>query len=186
MSWLSTEELKGLGFKSLGENVRISSKCSIYNAHLIDIGSNSRVDDFCVLSPSKSLTIGSHVHLGVMCSLIGAEDIILHDFAGLSGKVSVYSSSDDYIGSAMTNPTVPPDLRCVTSKKVDIGKHVIVGASSIILPGARLELGAAVGALSVVRGRCESFYIYSGNPCKKIRARKKDFLNLERLIDIRA
>jgi galactoside O-acetyltransferase len=50
---LSTEKLEALGFKSLGENIMISDKVSIYNSDNIQIGSNVRLDDFCILSAGK-------------------------------------------------------------------------------------------------------------------------------------
>lgn len=37
-------------FRSIGEDVRISDKASIYGASEISIGSHVRMDDFCVLS----------------------------------------------------------------------------------------------------------------------------------------
>ncbi|WP_242445489.1 hypothetical protein [Chromatium okenii] len=62
---------------------------------------------------------------------------------------------------------------------VTIGKHVIVGAGSIILPGSSLEEGVAVGALSLIKGRCKEFGVYFGSPAKRISERKKDILRLE-------
>ena len=50
MSFFSDAELFDLGFASLGENVKISRKASIYGAGQISIGNNVRVDDFCILS----------------------------------------------------------------------------------------------------------------------------------------
>ena len=49
-SFYSREELLDLGLKSVGENVRISRKVSIYGAEQISIGDNVRIDDFCILS----------------------------------------------------------------------------------------------------------------------------------------
>lgn len=50
MVFLSDEQIKEIGFKSIGDNVNISDRCVIYNPESIEIRSNSRVDDFCVLS----------------------------------------------------------------------------------------------------------------------------------------
>jgi hypothetical protein len=46
MAYLTDEQLKDMGFKSLGNNVKVSDKASIYNANQIEIGDNSRIDDF--------------------------------------------------------------------------------------------------------------------------------------------
>ena len=50
MGFYSREQLEKIGFKSLGENVLISDKTSIYFPKNISIGNNVRIDDFSVLS----------------------------------------------------------------------------------------------------------------------------------------
>ena len=50
MGFYSREQLKKIGFKSLGKNVLISDKTSIYSPENISIGNNVRVDDFSILS----------------------------------------------------------------------------------------------------------------------------------------
>ena len=50
MSYYSEEQLKTMGFKALGKNVKISDKASIYYPEKIEVGDNSRIDDFCVIS----------------------------------------------------------------------------------------------------------------------------------------
>lgn len=40
-SFYSEEELKEIGFKSIGTNVLISKKCSVYGAQNISIGSRT-------------------------------------------------------------------------------------------------------------------------------------------------
>lgn len=49
-SFYSSEELKNLGLKSMGEHVLISRNCCIYGADHISIGHDVRIDDFCVIS----------------------------------------------------------------------------------------------------------------------------------------
>ncbi|WP_246498712.1 acyltransferase [Ideonella paludis] len=170
-----------MGFPSVGQNVLISSKASIYGASRIKIGDNVRIDDFCVLSAGRDgIVIGSNVHIAVYSLLIGAAEIVISDFAGLSSRVSVYSSSDDYSGWTMTNPTIPDNFKNLNHASVFIGRHVIVGSGSVILPGVRIEEGAAIGALSMVSRDCESFGIYSGNPARKVKDRQRHLLSLEK------
>ena len=112
----------------------------------ISVGNNVRVDDFCVLAAGVGgINIGDYVHIAVGCSLIGAGKITLSDFSGLSSRVAIYSSTDDYSGATMTNPTVPSKYTGVINADVFLGKHVIIGSGSVILPGITLEVGAAVG-----------------------------------------
>lgn len=179
MGMLSQEAIKQMGFESVGENVQISDRASFYGAARIAIGNDVRIDDFCVLSAGVGgINIGQHVHIAVYSSLIGAGKILLSDFCNVSSRVSIYSSNDDYSGATMTNPTMPSAYTGVTHADVFLGRHVIVGSGSVILPGVTLEEGVAVGALSLVTRNCTAFGIYAGNPARRIRERKRDLLAL--------
>ena len=79
----------------------------------------------------------------------------------------------------MTNPTIPSQYTNVQHAPVILGRHVIVGSGTVILPGSILEDGVAVGALSLIKGCCREFGIYSGIPAKRISERKKNLLDLE-------
>lgn len=180
MSFYSQDELRELGFASLGRSVLISRKASLYGLGRIEVGDYSRVDDFCVLSAGEGgISIGHHCHIAVMCTIIGRGRVEIGDLSTLSGRVSVYSSSDDYSGAAMTNPTVPEELTCVDHRPVLIGRHVIVGSGTVVLPGAILEDGVALGALSLVKGRFDAFNIYGGVPARRIGPRERGFVDME-------
>lgn len=180
MGMLTRDQVLDMGFAQVGEHVLLSDKASFYGVERIRLGNHVRVDDFCVLSAGgDGIVIGDYVHIAVACSLIGSAKISLNDFSGLSSRVTIYSSSDDYSGATMTNPMVPDEFTGVTHAPVTLESHVIVGSGSVILPGATLEQGVAVGALSVVRNHCVAFGIYFGNPARRIAERKRDLLVLE-------
>lgn len=178
MAFLSEKELKEMGFKSLGRNVKISNKASIYNPDQIEIGHNSRIDDFCVVSGKVS--IGRNVHFAIFCNVSGGEKgITFHDFSGLAYGCHVFSQSDDYRGATMTNPTVPDKFKSEIKSAIVIGRHCIIGTNSIVFPGVCLSEGTAVGAMSMVNKSTKEWSVYSGVPAKLIKARKKDLLELE-------
>lgn len=180
MAFLTDEELMELGLASYGENVLISKNASIYNPGKITIGNNVRIDDFCVLSAGDGgIVLGDYIHIAVFCSVIGAGKITLSDFCGLSSRVSIYSSNDDYSGQVLTNPTVPSKFGGVNHAEVTLGKHVVIGSGAIILPGITLEEGSIVGAMSLVKLNCESFGIYAGVPARHMGKRKSALLELE-------
>lgn len=180
MATYTASELESLGFASIGSNVHISTRASFYGASRIHIGSNVRIDDFCVLSAGESgIELGNYIHLGAQTSLIGAGKISLADFCNVSGKVSIYSSNDDYSGKYMTNPMVDAEFTNVSSADVTFKKHVIVGCNSVILPGVTLNEGVSVGALSLVNRSLDSWGIYAGQPAKRIKERKQELLTLE-------
>ena len=120
------EDLQKMGFKSLGDNVLISDKASIYGAKNIEIGSNVRIDDFCIISSGEGgIKIGNYIHIACYAHLIGSGEILIEDHAQISGKVSIYSSSDDFSGDYLVGPTVPKDFTNVKNLKVHLKKYVV-------------------------------------------------------------
>ncbi len=179
-SYFSDEELQNLGFASVGKNVRLSRKASIYSFDKISIGSNVRIDDFCILS--GKIIIRSNIHIAPYSGLFGgSEGITLCDFSNISSKVTIYAVSDDYSGEMMTNAAIPLDYRHMIEKPVLIEKHVIVGSGCVILPGCVLREGSAFGAMTLINHDSEQFSINAGIPFRKIKERSHNLLNYERL-----
>jgi galactoside O-acetyltransferase len=175
--WLSYGQLISIGFAAIGTDVSIDEKALILGPEHIRIGSHVRIDAFSVLSAGPGdLAIGDHVHLGVSVRIYAAAGVVVESFVGLSSGVAVYSVSDDFVGGALTNPTVPADLRNVTAKPVFLGRHAIVGAGSVILPGVHLGDGASVGALTLVHRNVPTNVIVRGNPMTRVGMRNGDRL----------
>lgn len=173
-------ELKNLGLHKVGSNVSISRNAIIYNPELVEIGNNVRIDDFVTIS--GKISIGSYIHIAQFCGLYGGtEGIVMKNFSGLSAKVTVYATSNDYSGNSLTNPMLPEKYES-GDKNVQIifEKHVVVGCNSVILPGAYLAEGCAVGACSLVSKPTEPFGIYAGIPAKRVKERSKKILELEK------
>lgn len=177
-SFYSKNELKKLGLKDYGENVLISKKVSFYGARQITIGNPVRIDDFCILS--GNITLGNYIHIAAFCALFGGhEGILMKNYSGLSSKVSIYAESDDYLGNAMTNPTIPMEYRNVAGGKVILEKHVIVGTGSCILPDLVIGEGSAVGSMSLVNRSLNAWGVYAGIPCRYMKQRRKKLLSAE-------
>jgi galactoside O-acetyltransferase len=104
----------------------------------------------------------------------------MSDFSGLSSRVSIYSSTDDYSGDYLTNPTIDKKFTNVISGDVYIGKHVIIGAGSIVLPNVKINDYSSVGALSLVNKNVDEFKIVAGVPAKEIKNRNKNLKKLEK------
>ncbi len=120
-SFYSQEELKQIGFLSVGKNVLVSKKASIYNPSAISVGNHVRIDDFCILS--GKITIGSYSHISAYTALYGGEvGIEMHDFANISAKTIVYAVLDDFSGNTLMGPTVPNQYRNVKAEKVILKK----------------------------------------------------------------
>jgi len=146
--YYTSDELRLMPFKSVGENVQIAKDCTIIGLENISLSNNIRIDGGATLAcASGYLEIGSYIHIAKDCFLGCAGGITLSDFSGLSQGVKLYSASDDYSGASLTNPTVPKEFLNVKAMHLDIGRHVIIGSGSVVLPGASIGEGSAIGAL---------------------------------------
>ncbi len=179
--YYSEEELRQFGFKKIGRNVSIYKNCNIVGLENIEIGDNVRIDSFCTLIASGEgfIRLGSYIHIAGYCLLSGGSGIIMDDFSGVSHGVCLYSRSDDYSGRYMTNPMVPSEYTGVSSGTVRLGRHVIIGSGSVVLPGTSIEEGSSVGALSLVTKSLGPWGVHSGVPAKRLRDRRRELLECE-------
>lgn len=179
-NFYTIDELKKLGIKQIGNNVLISKKASIYSPETIRIGNNVRIDDFCILS--GDIEIGDYVHISAYVALYGKFGIKINDFCGCSARCTIYSATDDFSGEYMVGPLLPKDLTNVTGGKVILEKYVQLGANTVVMPNLTIREGTSVGAMSFVNKSLDEWGIYVGIPCKKIKQRKDNIINLSKNI----
>lgn len=179
-TFYSGEELKKIGLKKYGVDVHISRNAVLYHPELLEIGSHVRIDDFTTIS--GKVILGDHIHVAQFCGLYGGtEGIIMDDFSGISSKVAIYASSNDYSGEALTNPTVPAKYKTTDKNaQVHLCKHVVIGTSSVILPGVTIGEGSSVGALSLCTKSLEAWGVYAGSPARRLKERSSKLLELEK------
>lgn len=146
---------------------------------MISIGDNSRIDDFCAIS--GEIIIGSNVHITVHCSITASlSPILIGDFVGIAAGSHVFSSMDDFSGKTLTNPTIPMKYKEIKHGTVKIGKHSIIGASSVIFPSVEIGEGCAIGAMTLVNKNTDPWGVYVGIPARRIKNRSKELVELEK------
>lgn len=173
-SFLTNEEIAEIGFRRFGRNVLISRFARFYAPELMEIGNDVRIDDFCILS--GKVVLGNNIHIGAYSALYGKYEIELQDHTGLSPRCTLFSASDDFSGEYMISPMAPPEHTNVMGGKITMEKFVQIGAGCIILPNLTISQGTAVGAMSLVRKSLEEWNIYTGNPLRFVKKRKKTIL----------
>lgn len=179
MAYLDRAALEAVGFASLGRDVKVSDRAAIHEPELMHIGDHSRIDDFCVLS--GKVRIGRNVHIAVYCNLAGGRaGIEVHDFAGISYGSHLIAQTDDYSGRTMTGPTVPREFTGERSEPVSIGRHSILGAGTIVLPGVVVADGVSAGAMTLLNRSTEPWSVYVGCPARRLKERRRDLLELEK------
>jgi galactoside O-acetyltransferase len=177
--YFTEQELRDMKFRSLGTDVLIARTCRLYVPEYISIGDRTVIDDFCVIS--GNIDFGANVHIAHGCRVIaGREGVKMADFSGLAFDVTIFAQSDDYSGASLTNPTVPMKYRNISRGRVEIGRHAIIGAGTIIFPGVNVGEGASVGAASMVTKALEPWTVNFGAPTKRLRQREKTMLALEK------
>ena len=166
--------------RSVGRNVTVHRLARILYPENIEVGSNVIIDDFVFIGVKGTLRIGNNVHIAGFTSIVGHSDIIIEDFCGLSWGSRLFSSSDDYKGYALTNPSVPDEFRLVKHAPIVLRRHVILGANTVVLPGVTVGEGTAVGANCVVHRDLPPWGIYAFHPLRRITTRRRELLERER------
>lgn len=169
-----------MGFAHVGENVQLSKNISVIGVENISLGNNVRVDGYTTIAAfTGSLEIGDFVHIGGGSYLGCSGGIVMESFSALSHGVKLFSSSDDYTGVGMTNPTVPSKYTNRTTGLIQLRRHSVIGANSVVLPDLVVGEGCAVGALSLVSKSLPEWSICQGNPAEFVRSRLKLLLKKE-------
>ena len=180
--YYSENDLKNFGFKSIGENVLIDKNCTIIGKENISIGNNVRIDGFTTITCLRNgyLKIKGNNHIAAYSLVAATGGIVFERYSGIAHGVKLYSSSDDYSGKSLTNPTIPTKFKKEDIKPIHLCKHTIIGSNSVILPGVTIGEGTAVGATSLVTKSLDEWGIYFGTPAKRIKSRSKNILELEK------
>lgn len=168
-----TNQAYDLPFQQVGKDVTIWPLAKIIAPEFISIGDSVIIDDFVLIMGGKNTTFGSFIHISSFTSITGGGDLVIEDFATLSSGVRVFTGTDDFLGGSMVNSSVPHPYRLPSRTFVQIEKHAVVGANSVILPGVTIGEGVAIGANSLVNKDCEPWTTYYGSPAQPMRSRPK-------------
>lgn len=138
----------------IGSGSYIHLGCRFNCKNYFSIGTNSVINQYCQLDNRGGIFIGNNVSMAPESKLITAD----HD---------LYSS--DCAGR--NNP-------------IHIGDFCFLGYGATILSPCTMEIGSALGANSLLKGRAEAYYLYLGLPAKKSKKRPDDLnyiMNYDRL-----
>jgi len=169
-----SEELRDFGFAHVGENVQVAKNCTIIGLENISIGDHFRIDGFTALIATAPMKFGSYGHIAGHCHFVAVEPLTLGDFSGTSQGVKIYTASDDYSGHSLMGPMAPPDMRKPTRRSITLKDFAVVGANSVLLPGADMAEGAILGAQSMSAKPMEEWSSYFGAPAKRIGRRSRN------------
>jgi dTDP-4-amino-4,6-dideoxy-D-glucose acyltransferase len=176
--FLLQRDLERIGLRDFGEGCKIDPTVRFLDPSNIILGSGVRIDAYSVLSAGGGLIeVGDKVHISHSVRIYGGGGVTLGFASGVSSGSAIYSQTDDFVSGHLAHPTVPVELRQVFAKEVKIADFCIIGANSVLLPGAEMGRGAAVGALSLLKQKILPFEVFAGSPAKRIALR--DSVTLE-------
>ena len=156
-----------------GRNVVFGQNVVLRHPHKIRIGNDVVIDDNCLLDAkgesNAGITIGSGVFLGRNTILSCKNgDIELGDFANLGFNCEIFSGSRVTVGANAlfaaycyliggdhdrSDTSVPVSQQRRTSKGVQVGAGVWMGAGAKVMDGVTIGADAIVGAGAVVQDR---------------------------------
>lgn len=141
----------------------------------VSYGENFRVGRGAIVSSSHGLVVGNDVSIGPR-SIVQVDGTI-GDFALIGMGVQIVGKSDhaiDEVGIPMMYSTWVGDREGNSTDKIDIGRDVWVGASSVIISGIRIGEGAVIAAGSVVTKDVAPYTVVGGNPARELKRRFAD------------
>lgn len=142
------------------------------------VGKGSRIDAFVTIT--GDVEIGKYTHIGDSTGVFGGSGVRIGDYVGISPGVKIFTGTEDPSGEWVTNPTVPANLRNPKSAFIEIADHALIGANTVLLPGAMFPEGACVGAISLVKYSLKPWSISAGVPAKFIKDRSRGVIQLVR------
>lgn len=179
--YYTEKDLLDFGFKKIGTGVLISSDARIYGQENISIGNNVRIDDFVSISAVNGFVeIKNNVFIARGCHISGFYGVILDDFSSMAANTIIYSASDDYSGNFLTAQAIPQEYTAHIGGLVNIGKHVIIGAGTIIIGACNIGTGCSIGSMTLIIKDLLEWNVYAGIPAKIIKKRSNKLLELEK------
>ena len=168
-------------FRYLGKNAHVWELAKVIYPQNLSIGDETVIDDFAfIYAQGDGITLGNFCHITTHCTLMSGGLIEFGDFSAIGPGGIILASTDDYHGGGFIGLQVFGKYRNTVNSPVTIGRHVHIGAGSIIMPGVTLGDGCSIGAGSLVTKSMPEWTICYGNPCKPKKDKPKKQLQMEK------
>jgi acetyltransferase-like isoleucine patch superfamily enzyme len=162
-------------FRSFGDGTAICFPvAALYGERYISIGDDTLLGPNVTLSAGVSpehdlgdvevVTIGARCLIGRSSGIVAHERVVIGDDVFTGHHVYVTDANHGYVDLA-----TPPSRQFAPSRPVSIGDATWLGHGSIVLPGATIGRHVVVGAGSVVTGDLPDYCVAVGNPARVIR-----------------
>jgi galactoside O-acetyltransferase len=169
-------ELRSMGYKSVGADVRVSKTAIMKHPEFVSIGDHVAIDPFTYIS--TQMEIGNYIHIATGTAIIGGEKskLIMENYSFFAPHCTVVCGTDDYIGEGLGGPTIPAQYRKTTFGTIILKKYSGMGAHVVVMPNVVIGEGSVTGACTLVTKSLDPWGIYIGIPAKRIKDRKRDLI----------
>lgn len=153
--------------KYLGHGARIGKTVRIRKPELVSIGDGCIIDDFTYIS--CEMTLGKYCHIAAGVNISGgAGSFTAGDYVAISAGCSLHAASSEFKSASLDLPSVPEEMRFGgVVDPIVFGDHIVLGSHTVVLPGVRLPIGVATGAMTVLRyKKYEPWTLYVGSDAK--------------------
>ncbi|MEY4401141.1 MAG: hypothetical protein RL072_1006 [Actinomycetota bacterium] len=172
---ITADTERGRKFKRFGSGSLIAFPwVTIYNEHFIEIGQNTMLGPYIALSagmmPGQQCVTSPVVRIGDRCLMGRGSGIVGHLAIDIGNDVwtghHVYITDQNHGYEDVTRPI---SRQTQPERPVTIGDGSWLGTGTVVLPGAVIGKHVAVGANSVVTGELPDFCVAVGAPARIIK-----------------
>ena len=157
-------------------NLQIFPLAKLAYPENIIFGDRVILDDYIFIVAKDTVRLGNYVHIASFTSVTGGGKFHIGDYSTLSSGVRIITGTEDLDTPGLLGSAVPAPYRQPIRSEVRIGKHCMIGANTVILPGADIPDGVVIGAGSLVLAKSKPgpWSIWAGNPLKYFKDRPRD------------
>lgn len=156
-------------FGSCGSRVMIEKAVLISNPQFIHIGNNVSIRkgirlEAIVLDPNNppEIHIGDNVGIEQNVHIVGPGKVIIHDNVSIAANCSLLGGTHPFFN--IDSPIKIGDRLSGVNSIIEIGSSSLIGIGSIIHMNVRIGRHVVVGANSVVKRSIPDYSVAEGNP----------------------
>lgn len=161
--------------KGKGSVVRSRGRLDVFPFRKFVLGEDSLIEDFCVINNAVGdVIIGHNSVIGLSNIVIGPVNIGNNTI--LAQHVVISALNHNFL-----DITQSPKDQDVTTKLIEIGDDVWIGANCVLTSGVKIGKHSIIGAGSIVTKDIDDYCVAVGNPAVVI---KKYDLNLKEWVKV--
>jgi len=146
-----------------GSIIRSSNRMDVFPFNNFELGSKSIIEQFSTINNGVGdVIIGNKTIIGIGCTIIGpvliGDNVMLAQNIVISGLNHGYEMID-----------IPPSEQKAITKQIIIQDNVWIGANCVVTAGVNIGKHSIIGAGSIVTKSVPDYCVALGNPAKIIK-----------------